>query len=125
MTMRPWFDLLSLTLGSEGYAVVAVPDSHQAVARVLATRPSVALINLLMPWIDGWAVARQLKELPEIARIPLVGMTADVRSIERARSLPQGSLFARLVAKPFDLEELIDIVKEPGADVGSAECTGQ
>jgi len=104
--------LLSLILDSEGYETIAVTDSRQAVARVLATRPAVVLIDLIMPGLDGWVVARHLKAMPETAAIPLIGVTGYTRGVERARGAEHDNPFARLVVKPFDIDEVIHAIEE-------------
>jgi CheY-like chemotaxis protein len=104
--------LLSLILDAEGYTVVTVTDSRQAVARILAVRPTVVVTDLFMPEVDGWALARQLKEMPETASIPLIGATADTKSLRRAREPEFHDLFARLITKPFDIDEVIHIIEE-------------
>lgn len=104
-------NLLGLILESEGYTVEALTESRRAVARALAIRPAVVVIDLFMPEVDGWTLARQLKAIPETASIPLIGTTADTQSLQRTRE-QESQFFAALIAKPFDIDEVIRIIEK-------------
>ncbi len=88
-------------LEGEGYRVDRARNGEEALARVEAERPSAVLLDLLMPVMDGFAVARALRERAG-APIPVVVISADA---DPARA---GELGAHgWLVKPFDIEALL------------------
>ena len=62
--------LLEATLGSAGYQVVAAADGAEAFQRVLAAKPDLILLDVVMPIVDGFRVLETLKSDPEFRSIP-------------------------------------------------------
>ncbi|MCU1283340.1 MAG: response regulator [bacterium] len=93
-------DLLSL----DGYAVLTACDGNQAL-RVLerAPRPCVALIDLIMPRVDGWELVRAIGAAPALRDIPLVCTTAG------REAAPSGC--HAVLRKPFDEHALTAAVR--------------
>ncbi len=95
------------TLEDEGYPVFAVADGQAALDRLRrGARPSLILLDLMMPVMDGWRFADELRKDPELARIPVVVLTADGRVRDKARELAADGW----IAKPVELEELLEVV---------------
>lgn len=90
---------LSLTAVG-GYAVELCPSGAEALVRAEAFRPELVLLDVMMPGMDGPATLERLRELPCMAGIPVVFMTARVQAQERLEYLRLGA--AEVVAKPFD-----------------------
>jgi CheY-like chemotaxis protein len=63
-----------------GYPVVVARDGAEALRRARAARPAVVLLDILLPRLDGWAVARRLKADPATAGAWIIGMSAHGRS---------------------------------------------
>ena len=91
-------------LAFDGYAVLTASDGGEAL-RLLGTapRPCVALIDLVMPNIDGWELVRALSAAPELRDIPIVCTTAG------RDDRPEGCV--ALLRKPFDDHALADAVR--------------
>jgi len=68
-------DSLAMLLGSLGHDVKAVHDGQAALAAVLVFRPHVVLLDIGLPIMDGYEVARRLRLNPELASIVLVALT--------------------------------------------------
>ena len=96
---------LSETLVDEGYEVRGASNGEEALATLAAWRPSLILLDLMMPIMDGWTFrARQLAE-PSLGDIPVIVMTA-------ARSASTAGLAAvTTFSKPFDLGALLSAVQ--------------
>lgn len=92
-------------LGDEGYVVEAVPDGHAALAAVLGARPSVVLLDLMMPDLDGATVAQRLSA--QGCDAPIIVVTADRAGSAKAREIGA----AAVLTKPFDLGELIELIE--------------
>jgi CheY-like chemotaxis protein len=81
-------------------------DGHEALGRARATRPDLVLSDVMMPWLDGFALLRELRADPRTREIPVVllsargGDLADRRVADRSRRLPgQTVLGAELIAR--------------------------
>jgi DNA-binding response OmpR family regulator len=99
-------DLVRDVLELEGYATsVALGDT--AMREALTFRPDVVLLDLMMPGIDGFEVARLMRENPETRTIPIVVMTAMHDPAGRASQIGA----AGYVAKPFDIGELLATIE--------------
>lgn len=96
--------LMVMLLEEEGYPVEVAIDGRQAVQRASATRPSLVILDLGLPYLDGQEVGAQLR-----ARygegLPLIVVTADRQGAERAAAL--GAAYLR---KPFDLDALLLLI---------------
>jgi len=108
---------LASLLRAEGYAVACAADGREALDRLYAgERPQVILLDLMMPVLSGAEFrVRQLSH-PELARIPIVVLTADGRYREMAKALGAAAAFA----KPFELDALLNVVAKLGGGGGTA-----
>lgn len=88
-----------------GYAVVEAPDGEAGLELVRAASPDLALVDVMMPRLDGIAMARALRDDPATTGIPVVLMSAATSGQEIARV---GA--AAFLAKPFDPATLVKVV---------------
>ena len=98
-------DTVSSILSGEGYDVVSASTGEEALAAVARTKPLVILLDMRMPVMDGWAVARALRE--QGIKVPIVVMTA----AESAKRWADEVGAEGYLAKPFGLDELLDTVE--------------
>ena len=99
-------DLLELL----GHAVEVAADGDEAVQRVLAERPDVALVDIGLPGLDGYQVAQTLRR-SEGLTTRLIAMTGFGQTEDRERALAAG-FFAHLI-KPVDLDDLARLLADP------------
>jgi two-component system cell cycle response regulator DivK len=92
------------------YDVMGVTTGEQALEAVRHEPPDLLLLDLDLPGIDGFEVARLLKADPASAKIPIVAISASVMKQERQQALDAGC--AWFVEKPFDISQLRKIVKD-------------
>ncbi|MFD0667464.1 hybrid sensor histidine kinase/response regulator [Ramlibacter sp. MAHUQ-53] len=99
-------DSLALLLRLDGHAVVVARDGPQALAAVAREAPDVVLLDIGLPGMDGYAVARALRTQQAHGKRPpvLVALTGWGASEDRARA--QASGFDHHLTKPADLEAL-------------------
>src|SRR5881397_1919894 len=102
-------DTVSAILSNEGYQVEAAGGGEEALALVGAWRPTLVLLDMRMPLMDGWAVARALREAG--SKVPIVVMTA----AENAKRWAEEIDAAGHLAKPFELDELLACVEKYGS----------
>ena len=95
-------------LSNQGYEPVAACDGAEAldILRTGKSRPCLLLLDLMMPIMDGWRFrAEQLRD-PAMAKIPVVGVSADGNALRHAALLEA----AAGSQKPFELPALMEIV---------------
>ena len=98
-------DLLEM----QGHRVEVAEDGPQAFERVLATRPDVAIVDIGLPGMDGFSLARALRQDPKM-RTRLVAMTGYGQAEDRRRALDAG--FEAHVVKPVELDDLLRLLQE-------------
>ena len=86
-----------------------VGDGLAVLASVERERPRMILLDLMMPVLDGFQVAQQLKSDPATATIPIVAVSALARPDDREAALAAGC--DEFVRKPFDLDELERVIR--------------
>ena len=104
-------DTVSSILSSEGYDVVSASTGEEALAAVARKQPLLILLDMRMPVMDGWAVARALRE--QGISVPIIVMTA----AESAKRWADEVGAEGYLAKPFGLDDLLATVarfREPG-----------
>lgn len=87
-----------------GCRAVLASDGLEALDRVSEEAPSLVLLDLMLPKLDGYEVARRLKGDPLTASIPIIAITALARPKDRARAIDAGC--DDYLDKPFDLDLL-------------------
>ena len=100
--------LLEVNLEMEGHEVITAVDGRDALAKVRADPPDLILLDVMMPNVNGWQVAEELKSDEATRDIPIIflsarAMDADVR---KGTSLGGDSY----VTKPFDPIDLMDLI---------------
>jgi PAS domain S-box-containing protein len=99
---------LRLLLELAGHEVEACADGPSGLARLRAFKPDVALIDLGLPGMDGYAVAREARGRPETRAIRLVAVTGYGQAEDRRRALAAG--FDLHVTKPVDASMLDEVL---------------
>jgi DNA-binding response OmpR family regulator len=96
--------LVSFRLERAGYEVVQARNGEEAVQLALARRPDLAVIDVMMPRIDGYEATRQLRRQEETSWMPIILLTARVQEEDIARGFDAGA--DDYVRKPFSPQEL-------------------
>jgi CheY-like chemotaxis protein len=95
---------LSLVLAHWGFEVTVAHDGPAALAAVRSLRPHAVLLDIRLPMLDGLAVARRIREEPDLANVLLVAITGYSEASDRERSLDAG--FDHHLVKPVDPDVL-------------------
>ena len=101
--------LWSVWLSLWNFLVVEATDGVEAVATALRERPSLVLMDLAMPRLDGFAATRELKQHEQTAGIPVVALTAHTTTEDRRRASEAGC--AGFLGKPCDPDLLLTEVR--------------
>jgi two-component system response regulator MprA len=97
-------------LEDAGYRVVRADDGRRALEELLGggLRPDLILLDMMMPNLDGWGFRVAQKQVPDIAGIPVVALTAYALTEDERNQLDA----AAILRKPVALEELMRAVEE-------------
>lgn len=97
-------ELLHPTLRSLGYDPFVVRGEKQTSAQLVRTPPAAILVDFMSPSADAESLTRQLKAQPELAHIPIIILSGDIRRETLIRNIQAGA--SDFVAKPFTREVL-------------------
>ncbi len=97
-------EMLAMTLEAEGHEVVAAHSGPAALEMAAGYRPNVVLLDIGMPGMDGYEVARRLRQEPGMTDASLVAVTGYGQEEDRERTCAAG--FDEHLVKPVDLDAL-------------------
>jgi DNA-binding response OmpR family regulator len=101
--------LLEMALSENGYEVVSASDGHELVQLAQERAPSLILVDLAMPRMDGYEAIRQLRNDTRTAHVPMLILTARTGAKDVVTGFETGA--DDYIAKPFDITELLARVK--------------
>ncbi len=111
------WDFLSRRLQRRGFEVSVATDGQSGVDQARALLPGVMLLDMNLPVMDGWSVARLLKADPATAHIAIIALTAHAMSGDREKALAAGC--DDYHAKPIDFSALLAQIEALAQNVGS------
>ena len=97
--------VVSALLARHGYDVLTAASGEEALAVASAQRPDLLLLDMMMPGMDGFALLAEVKQQPELLRVPVVFLTAAHDRELLLRAFDAGAV--DYVTKPFMPEELL------------------
>ena len=100
---------VALNLRLEGFEVVVANDGQDALDKALDVRPSLIVLDTMMPRMDGYEVCSRLRDQRPEAQIPVIMLTAKSLEADRAMAFTAGA--DDWVTKPFDPAVLVAKVK--------------
>jgi DNA-binding response OmpR family regulator len=115
-------DILNFTsrvLEMEGYQVLRASDGRTGLEIVREKPVSLVLLDLRLPELDGWSVLREMKQDVELARIPVVVLTAIAEPTQRRKTLNMGAI--RYLVKPLSVNNLSRAVADTLNEKGTQE----
>jgi two-component system OmpR family response regulator len=100
-------ELIATAMRYEGFDVQSASTGRQALDAISTFRPHLVLLDVMLPDLDGFEVARRIRQ--EGRRVPIVFLTAKDATEDKVRGLTLGG--DDYVSKPFSLEELLARVR--------------
>jgi len=97
-------------LQATGYSTLEATTGEEAVELALSQAPALVLMDVQLPGIDGVEALEKMRQNESTASIPVLALTAQAMSGDRERFLEAG--FDGYLAKPVDVRELIEAVRE-------------
>lgn len=91
------------------FEVLEAKDGVQGITLIRQERPTLIMLDFLLPRMSGWEVYQQIQSQPELQTIPLVLMSGRKEEVEE--KLQEPFEYFEFVQKPFDQKGLIDAIK--------------
>jgi diguanylate cyclase (GGDEF)-like protein len=104
-------EALASLLEIAGHDVAKAPGARQALASARARPPDLVIADVLMPGMDGYVLARKLREEPKTSTVPVIFYTAYFAG-QDAQQLAQAHGVARVLVKPSDNDLILRTVQE-------------
>ncbi|HAM39461.1 MAG: hypothetical protein A2474_05305 [Elusimicrobia bacterium RIFOXYC2_FULL_34_12] len=102
-------ELISVNLKSGGYEVDTAYDGESALEKIWnkgIDRPDLIILDLILPKLDGYKVARKIKEKKEISDIPIIMLTGKDQPLDKIEGLI-GSDADYYLTKPMNIDDLM------------------
>ncbi len=92
-----------------GFTLSVCSSGQEALDNVIAFKPDLLLMDVMMPGMDGPTTLKAIKKLPEMTKTPVIFMTAKVQTDEVASLLAMGAM--EVIPKPFDPMQLANQIR--------------
>lgn len=102
-------DMLSRRLAKRGFEVLMAVDGAEGVAMARSANPTLILMDMSLPVMDGWTATRTLKADSSTSRIPVIGLTAHAMAGDREKCLEAGC--DEYETKPIELARLLEKIQ--------------
>jgi two-component system response regulator MprA len=99
--------MLRRALAFEGYSVTTASNGQEGLRAILEQTPQIVILDVMMPYVDGWEVCRRIREGG--GEMPILMLTAKDEVSDRVKGLDMGA--DDYLVKPFALEELLARVR--------------
>ena len=100
--------VLQFSLEAEGYTTYAASNGIEALSEISQHRPSMMVLDIMMPGMDGWTVLEEMLKLPDHQRPRVVIVSALSSLRDRAKAAELGA--DAYVPKPFNVEDLLEVL---------------
>ncbi len=105
---------VKLTLEAAGYQVLELLEPARALTTLARVKPSLVLMDITMPEIDGYELCRMLRQSTLLKEIPIVMLTGRDGIVDRIRARMVGAV--DYVVKPFEPQQLLNLVQRLTSD---------
>jgi two-component system cell cycle response regulator DivK len=105
--------LVTFLLEQQGYTVVWAPDGARAIEIARTLQPDLILLDIQLPVMDGYGVARALRGMPALAKVPIIAVTSYAMVGDREKALAAGC--NGYIEKPINPETFVGEIASFGA----------
>ena len=102
-------ELLAYNLEREGYQIAKAYDGHQALQYIRENKPSLVILDLMLPGLNGFEICRMIRKKPDTEGLPIIMLTAKTDSVDKIMGLEIGA--DDYITKPFNVRELLARVR--------------
>jgi two-component system cell cycle response regulator DivK len=97
-------------LGNAGYELIEAESGEEALTAVEAQRPDLILMDIQLPVMDGYEVARRIKSNPDMKLVPIIAVTSYALTGDEAKARAAGC--NAYISKPYSPRALLAKVRE-------------
>lgn len=97
-------------LGKEGYTIATAEDGFAALSKIIAFKPHIIFLDIMMPRLDGYQVCSIIKSNEEFKNTPVLMLSSKDSVFDKARGKIAGSEY--FMTKPFSRDELLGAIKK-------------
>jgi len=101
--------LVTFLLQKWGYEVIAAHDGNEGISAAKLRRPDLILLDIQLPLMDGYEVARQLRNITDLALTPIIAVTSYAMAGDREKTLEAGC--SGYIEKPINPDTFIGEVE--------------
>lgn len=101
--------LVRRILEAEGYSIIEATDGPTGLKAAAQMQPDLILLDINLPEIDGYDLARRFRNTPGLQQVPILAITANVMKGDRERTLNSGC--DGYIQKPIDVDRLPQLVR--------------
>jgi two-component system alkaline phosphatase synthesis response regulator PhoP/two-component system response regulator VicR len=108
--------LIQVNLERQGWEVVTAYDGKEGLEKIMAEKPDICVLDVMMPYMDGFEVLKNLRREPSTQKLPVVMLTAKAQDKDVFEGYHYGADV--YLTKPFNPMELVTFIKRiiAGAD---------
>lgn len=110
--------LIQVNLERQGYQVVTAYDGKEGLEKIKAEKPNLVVLDVMMPYMDGFEVLKSLRREPEFESLPVIMLTAKAQDKDVFEGYHYGA--DMYLTKPFNPIELVTFVKRIAAGGGDS-----
>ena len=103
-------DLVINILEPLGFRVIAAENGEQGLEKIIHIQPDLVITDAIMPVMDGLAMTRHLRQLPNFTTMPIVASSAQISRVNSQEATDSGC--TGFLAKPFQITELLQILQK-------------
>ncbi|MBN1255700.1 MAG: response regulator [Deltaproteobacteria bacterium] len=104
------FYLVSFILSAKGYEVIRARDGEEGIETAARCKADLILLDIQLPLMDGYAVARALRSNPELASTPIVALTSYAMAGDREKALEAGC--TGYIEKPINPDSFVAQIEQ-------------
>jgi DNA-binding response OmpR family regulator len=101
---------LTFLLEREGFEVTAITDGDEALDTVSKVKPDVLVLDVMLPGMNGFEIARGLRHDPVHSKLPILMLTAKGQRRDRQTAVESGADI--FMSKPFSNSEVVEAVRK-------------
>ena len=101
--------LIQVNLERQGWDVVTAYDGKEGLEKVKAEKPDLLVLDVMMPYMDGFEVLKAIRKEPETEKLPVIMLTAKAQDKDVFEGYHYGA--DMYLTKPFNPRELVTFVK--------------
>jgi DNA-binding response OmpR family regulator len=102
--------LMEFILAKQGHAMLVATNGEEGLSKARAEKPDLILLDIMMPRIDGYEVARRIRADAEISETPIIMLSAKAQEDDVKKGLEVG--VNEYITKPFSPEHLVNVVND-------------